>query len=269
MTGRFLGLCIAAGLVLLGGACADDSPRPDDFDLPRSTQSTTSAARPDARPPVVIEHPGTIEGHVRLDGTPPGNRVIRMAMDPRCAEITQGQMVIQAEVLADREGNLANVFAYLEGDLPSLPPSSEPVTIHQRGCIYEPRVAGVQIGQPFIVASRDDLVHNVHTSSRAGNEFNVGQPRAGSSDEFELTGSEVMMRIGCDIHRWMVAYVGVLDHPYFAVSSADGSFQIANIPPGTYTLHTWHEVYGEHTETVEVAPDPVTSVELAYTAEEP
>lgn len=271
MTSRGRRLLATAGACVLAvAACSNDSPAgamPGGSSAGGTAAAAPSGDLPATGAPIIIPNAGTIEGHVRLDGRAPGNTVIRMAMDPKCDELTRGQMVVQAEVVANAEGDLGNVFVYLEGDLPKQPPSPEPVRIEQQDCIYVPRVVGVQIGQTLEITNDDDLNHNVHATSRAGNGFNVGQPRAGAMNRFQPASAEVMMRIGCDVHRWMVGYVGVLDHPYFAVTAEDGTFRIGNLPAGTYTIHTWHERFGERTETIEVAADAVTPVELAYAVE--
>src|SRR5262245_45643352 len=106
---------------------------------------------------------GVIKGHVRLNGKLPGNSVIRMNVDPKCAQLNRGKQVVQEVVKASIEGNLANVFVRLEGTFPKTPPPPTPVTIDQRGCVYTPRVVGVQVGQMLQIKNSDDLLHNVHS----------------------------------------------------------------------------------------------------------
>lgn len=207
---------------------------------------------------------GTITGHVTFAGRPPGNPVIRMGMDPTCADLNRGRMVVQEEALVARDGSVGNVFVRLEGTFPQTPVPSTPVVIDQRACIYGPRVVGVRVGQPLQIRNDDDLLHNVHSSSAGSNSFNVGQPKAGLVFAFTPRTPEVMVKLGCDVHRWMTAFVGVMAHPYFAVSGADGRFTIANVPPGTYTLKTWHEQFGERRATVSVKIGAAVVADIGY-----
>jgi plastocyanin len=208
--------------------------------------------------------PGIIRGHVTFMGTPPGNAVIRMGMDPKCADLNAGKQVLQESALVAADGSVANAFVALDGAFPATPVPSEPVVIDQRGCVYGPRVVGVRVGQPLRIVNDDDLLHNVHASSAGGNSFNVAQPAKGASYEFTPKQDERMVKIGCDIHRWMTAWVGVVSHPYFAVSATDGTFEIANVPPGTYTIRGWHETFGETKQDVIVPPGGTTTVEFTF-----
>ena len=184
---------------------------------------------------------GAIKGHIHLTGKQPGNPIIRMGMDPMCAKINAGKRVIQETVLASADDSLANVFVRLQGSLPPTPVPATPVTIDQRGCVYGPRVVGVRVGQVLQIRNDDELMHNVHSSSARGNSFNVSEPKAGMVQQFRMKDEEIMLRIKCDIHSWMVAFAGVVTNPYFAVSNAAGTFEIDNVPPGTYTVQAWHE----------------------------
>jgi plastocyanin len=222
--------------------------------------------------PAAIQAPargtGIIKGHIRLTGKLPGNPVIRMGMDPKCSQINTGKRVIQETVVASLDGSLANVFVSLQGALPPTPIPTQPVTIDQRGCIYGPRVVGVRVGQTLQIRNDDDLMHNVHSLSAHGNTFNVSEPKAGMVQEFRLKDEEVMLRVKCDIHSWMTAYVGVVTHPYFAVSSTAGTFEIGGIPGGNRSIQAWHERYGPITKTVRVQAGATTTVDFEYTGAE-
>ena len=211
---------------------------------------------------------GTIKGHVRLGGEEPGNPVIRMGKDPMCAAVNRGKQVVQETVLASLDGSLANVFVRLQGNFPATPVPSEPVTIDQRSCVYVPRVIGVRVGQTLQVRNDDEILHNVHSLSVKSNTFNVSEPKAGMVQQFKMKDEEVMLRIKCDIHSWMTTYVGVVPNPYFAVSTKGGTFEIANVPPGTYTIIAWHERYGPVTKMVTVRAGAVAAVDFTYTGKE-
>ena len=211
---------------------------------------------------------GTIQGHVRLGGKHPGNPVIRMRIDPMCAKINAGQRVIQETVAAAKDGSLANVFVTVQGNFPDTAVPAVPVRIDQRSCLFVPRVIGARVGQSLEARNSDDLLHTVHAVSSRGNSFNVSQPKAGMVQRFPLHHEETMLRLTCDLHRWMVAYVGIVSHPYFAVTDSTGVFTIADAPIGTREIRIWHERYGILTKTVQVKAGAATNVDFNYTGNE-
>ena len=207
---------------------------------------------------------GTIKGHIAVAGAPPGNTLIRMGMDPKCAAMNARVRVFQNSVVARADGSLADVFVRLEGSFAPTPVPSEPVIVDQRACVYGPRVVGVRVGQALRVRNDDDVLHNVHSSSARGNTFNVGQPKAGVVFTYTPKTEEVMVKLGCDVHRWMTAFVGVVLHPYFAVSGRDGTFEMGHVPAGTHIIRAWHERLGELTRSVTVRAGGVTTLDMGY-----
>ena len=192
-----------------------------------------------------------------------------MGVDPRCREAAGGDRVLQERVLKDSDGGLRNTFVYLQGTFPRTAVPEAPVTVDQRGCVYAPRVVGVRVGQSLQIRNSDPVAHNVHSSSRVrANEFNVNQPRAGLVHTYKFSREDVMVHLGCDVHNWMNAYVGVLDHPYFDVSSNSGAFLIRDIPSGTYVIQSWHERYGILKKNVTVSAGETRTVEFLYTGNE-
>lgn len=210
---------------------------------------------------------GTIKGHVKLMGKLPGNPIIRMGMDPMCARMNAGKRVIQDTVAATIDGSLANVFVKLDGSFPQTPVPAEPVTLDQRGCIYAPRMIGMRVGQTLQIRNSDELLHNVHGLSAKANGFNVSEPKAGVVQQFTMKDEEIF-RVKCDVHSWMTAWVGIVNHPYFAVSGADGTFTIGNVPAGTYKIQAWHERYGPVTQMIQVRSGATATVEFSYTGTE-
>ena len=217
-----------------------------------------------AETPAPVAKGGVITGHVRVKGPVPGNAVIRMGMDPVCATLNAGKRPVQEVVTATSDGSLANVFVSLQGDFPSSPIPSEAVTIDQRACMYVPRVVGARVGQRIQIRNSDEVLHNVHGQSARDNGFNISQPKAGLVQELHLKTPEVMLRVTCDVHRWMTSFVGVVSHPYFAVSNPAGTFTIDNVPEGTYTVQAWHERFGTTTQTVRVAAGTTSTIDFTY-----
>jgi plastocyanin len=219
-----------------------------------------------AQPPAIAT--GSIKGRVRLTAPAPGNPIIRMGMDPRCAEATRGKRVVQDAVVTSADGGLANAFVHIAGSFPDTPRPTGVVTIDQQSCMFRPRVIGARVGQRIEFRNSDPTLHNVHGLSTASNDFNIGQPVKGQVSSVELKREEVMLHIKCDVHRWMTAYVGVVDHPYFAVSDDQGTFTIPAIPPGHHAIRAWHERYGTLTQSVDVVAGNTAVVEFIYTGSE-
>jgi plastocyanin len=208
---------------------------------------------------------GTVRGRITFTGTEPGNRVIRMGMDPMCAAVNKGKQVVN-EIYAVGDGNtLGNVFVKVEGSFPDTPVPSTPVEIDQRACVYTPRVVGARVGQTLRVKNSDNWLHNVHTDSTKRNGINQSTPQAGMDVKLVLKDEE-MLRVGCDVHRWMTAWVGVVTHPYFAVSeSKGGTYTLANVPAGRRMITAWHEAFGTLTKAVEVKDGQTVTVDFVYT----
>jgi hypothetical protein len=212
---------------------------------------------------------GTIEGHVHLKGQAAPSAIIRMGADPYCAELYRGKRVIEETTVLSSDGGLANVFLSLAGNFPATPVPAETVTLDQQACFYHPRVVGARVGQTLEIRNDDATLHNIHSLSTKGNSFNVSEPAKGMVQKFRLDHEEVMLQIKCDVHRWMTEYVGVVNHPYFAVSAGGGAFRITGVPAGTQTVQAWHEMYGKLTQMVDVKPGSTTTVELTYEQRQP
>jgi plastocyanin len=207
---------------------------------------------------------GTIKGRITFTGKEPGNKVIRMGMDPMCAAANAGKRPVDEVYLVGDNNTLGNVFVKLEGSFPATPVPQQPVEIDQRACFYVPRVIGARVGQVLRIKNTDNLLHNVHSNSTKNNAFNFAEPIKGMQRDVTLKDEE-MLQIGCDVHRWMTAWVGIVSHPYFAVSDANGAFTIANVPPGKRTITAWHESFGAVTKAVEVKAGQTASVNFIYT----
>jgi hypothetical protein len=188
-----------------------------------------------------------ITGKVSLDGKPPEMKDIDMSGVKECAA-QHPDPVQEQTVVADEKGNLANVIVAIkkeEGkDLPGEVPK-EPAVLDQKGCMYEPHVLAMMTGQEFVVKNQDPFLHNVHSLSMINPAFNFGQPTKDDGKKIEPMKAAEYFRVKCDVHPWMSAYVGVFEHPYFAVTKEDGTYDIKTegLPDGEYTLTFWHERY--------------------------
>jgi hypothetical protein len=198
----------------------------------------------------------TVSGRITLQGTPPKAERIKTASDPNCT----GAVFTETFVTGDG-GTLQNVFVYVKDGLGNraFPVPTEPVVLEQKNCTYLPHVLGVMAGQPVELRNGDPTLHNIHALPEANREFNMGQPIQGMKQQHIFSAKEVMVPFRCDVHRWMTAFVGVLDHPFYAVTGKDGSFALKGLPPGTYTLEAVHEKLGRQTQTVTVGPKETKS----------
>lgn len=243
----------AAGLVLaVTAACGGGG-----------TSTAPAAGTPATIDPATT---GTVTGRVTLQGTPPPARVVRVDGDKTCASIVPGaQHTIPAYVVGDG-GGLGNVFVYVKSGLEgrSFPVPPEPVVLDQQKCWYTPRVVGVRVGQAFQVLNSDPLLHNVRAQAEINQPFNQGQPVQGVRFNHTFSTEEVMVPIKCDVHAWMNAWVGVVNHPFFAVTGPDGAFSLPHLPAGTYTVEAWHEAAGTTTGAVTVTPQGTATLALSF-----
>lgn len=209
---------------------------------------------------------GTIAGRVVLAGTPPAAQTIRVDGDKTCATLVPGAARQTERYVVGDGGALANVFVYVKTGLEgrSFPVPSEPVVVDQQRCWYTPRVVGVRVGQPFQVLNSDPLLHNVRAEAAINQPFNQGQPVQGVRYSHTFSTDEVMVALRCDVHAWMNAWVGVMNHPYFAVTGADGAFSLPSLPAGTYTVEAWHEAAGTTTGTVTVSAQGTATLDLTF-----
>jgi hypothetical protein len=193
---------------------------------------------------------GVVRGTVAFIGTPPVMKTIRN--HPCC----QGAppTLLEEHVVVNPNGTLRNVFVYLEGGSLVDGSSLSPALLDQLHCRYVPHTLGVQVGQPLRVRSSDATLHNVHYVPDKNRAGNLAMTQAGHEKQITFEHPE-FIRMKCDVHPWMTAWVGVFDNPFFAVTRDDGAFEIQGIPAGTYRLVAWHEMYGKQEQPVTVSDD--------------
>lgn len=229
-----IGLLLAGPLVLT--ACGGKSGQ--------STPSDTAKQWFRADPGTA----GVIEGRVLFGGRRPAPRRVEMDGDPQCAELHKSPLVDEAVAIGGSPGNetLGNVFVYIKTGLEgkSFEPPADPVVIEQRGCWFGPRVQGIMVGQTLKVINADPLTHNIHPLPEINRDWNQSQAPGDPPLTRRFSQPEVMIRVKCNIHRWMHAWVGAVAHPYFAVTGKDGGFRLEQVPPGSYTIEAWHEELG-------------------------
>jgi len=184
-----------------------------------------------------------ITGKVVLKGTPPPEQTIDMASSPdKICGAAHSTPVTTRHYLVGKDGGLANVLVYVKSGLEgkTFPaPTTEPM-LDQIGCMYEPFVMGVMVNQKLKIKNSDPTMHNVHATPKINKEFNLAQPIKDQVTERTFDKTEVPVRFMCNVHNWMFAYVGVFEHPFFAVTDKDGNFKISGLPNGKYTFQAYH-----------------------------
>jgi hypothetical protein len=257
MNNRYL--CLLALTAFFSGAltgCAKKQENPE-----TSAPAATNAA------PVDAATAGSISGAVMLDGAAPKMKAINMAAEPSCAK-QHFTPATSEDVLTGKDGALENVVVYLKGDFShyKFDTPATPVTITQKGCMYDPHVLVLETGQPLQVVNADPVTHNIHPLPKDNREWNESQPPGASPIEQSFAHEEISIPVKCNIHPWMKAYIAVFSHPYFAVTAKDGSFDLKNVPQGTYTLVAWHELNGTTEQPVTIGAKESKTIHITFKA---
>ncbi|HUQ91464.1 MAG TPA: hypothetical protein VM120_07270 [Bryobacteraceae bacterium] len=228
---------VALAAALMGQACSTRTESPPKVAYTQVDPSTA----------------GVISGKVLVTGKMRPSRKVIMDEDPQCAGLHK------IPVTDEPGAVFIHIKRGLEGKV--FPPPAEPVTIDQRGCWFHPKVIGIQTGQTLKVTNSDPVTHNIHPRAQVNREWNQSQDAGSAPLTRRFARPETMIRVKCNIHGWMRAWIGVTDNPYFAVVQAGGTFEIGNVPPGSYTIEAWQEELGTQEQQVTVAPrgKPVVS----------
>lgn len=247
----FLVVLFASFMVI---SCKDRRPKTgdEDSDTPKKAKYVSKSDE------------GTVSGVVKFDGTAPERKKIDMSQDTACASAPGDKLADDTVIDA---GKLENVFVYVTGgpaDKFDFGIPTEAAVLDQQGCRYMPRVLGLQAGQVLRVINSDKTTHNVHPSPKKNTEWNQVQTQNGAPIEKKFGKAEALIPIKCNQHPWMLAHVGVLDHPFYAVSGKDGSFTIKNLPPGEYTLVAYHETLGEKKQKITVGAKEAKTQDFTF-----
>ena len=258
-------LLTAASLSFLhcGGQKDEDALMEDESS---KTASTATSAAPAAAAPAAAPAAGgaTVTGKVNFEGTAPAMATIKMDADAYC-KAEHKEPVYEQEVVVNPNKTLQWVLVYVkEGVTGNYPPPTEAVTLDQHGCQYRQHIFGIQTGQPLKILNSDGTLHNIHALPKKNAEFNIGQPFKGMETIKKFDTTEVPLRFKCDVHKWMGAYTGVFNHPFFAVTDDQGAFQIKNLPPGNYVIEAWHEKYGAQTQNVTVSGSEGKTLDFTF-----
>lgn len=214
---------------------------------------------------------GSVAGTISFTGASPAKKGISMDADPVCASSNADP---HAEDIVVNGDKIANVLVYIkEGTTGGknisgyqFAPPAQAATLDQKGCHYVPHVLALQVNQTLNVTNSDPTAHNVNVDAKQNEKFNQGQSPGAAPITKQFKRAETVIPVKCNQHPWMRAYVGVLQHPFFAVSDDAGKFEIKGVPPGTYTLVAWHEKYQQGiTQSVTVGAGAPAAADFSFT----
>ncbi len=231
-------ICISSGRIVRAGSPAS------------SASSTTDTA--------------TVRGEVKFEGGVPKATPINMAADPSCAK-QHPTPVLSQDIVADAKGGLQNVVVFIADGLGdrTFDAPSQPAVIQQNGCMYQPHVLAVRANQKLDVVNSDATTHNIHPMPKNNREWNKAQsPHVPIEETFAR--EEIAIPVKCNVHPWMRGYIAVFKHPYFVVTGKDGSFDLSNLPPGTYTVEAWHEKLGTATQKITVGANETKAIDFVF-----
>ncbi len=204
---------------------------------------------------------GSIEGTVRLKGPVPPAKKVPVTID----QYICGKEMDADDLVLSSQNGIQYAVVWLEN-----PPATEraaapatPTAVDQKECVFIPRVVVVPAGGSVDFLNSDRLLHNLHSVSTANPSFNRAQPK-GRTIPVAFAQPEIV-RIDCDLHSWMRGWVVVADHPFYAVSDAEGHFTLAGVPPGRYRLKVWQERLGTVSREIVVGEQPSTRVVVEMT----
>lgn len=204
---------------------------------------------------------GAVAGVINFTGSVPAPSKLDTSSDSNCGEVFLDDVIVN-------DGKLQNVFVYVKSGLPQAAfetPTAE-VTLDQKGCKYVPRVFGIQTCQTLKITNSDPTNHNIHPVPKINREWNESQLAGQGPIIRKFSKQETLIPIKCNQHSWMTAYAGVMAHPFFDVSDADGSFAIKGLPPGEYEIEAWHERYGAKTAKVKVTEKAEVKADFTFEA---
>ncbi len=213
-----------------------------------------------------------IQGKVIFSGKAPLMPVLDMSANPACERLNKAaskEPRRAEEVVVNANGTLRNTFVWIEAGLPKehWSPPAEFARLDQVGCVYEPHVLGLMVGQTLEISNSDTVNHNIHANATVNEAWNVTEPPRAEKRTERFEKQEILFPVTCGVHPWMRGYLAVVSHPFFAVTGEDGSFALKGVPPGTYTVQAVHEKYGKQEMQITIGPSQTKDVDFHYAAE--
>lgn len=276
MQGRHLAsLAALASLALVISGCPDEGKGSSGASTskPASTHatpaSTGTAASTSKASSAEAFGKGVIKGKAKFSGKAPEMKTpTARAKADFCKDKKD---VPYNAVIVSKDGGLKDVFVRIaNGEVKGkYDTPKEHVEIEQKDCMYSPRIQGAMVDQDVDIKNEDGTLHNVHTYKNTESWFNQGQPKGSPAVDKPMPDDPTFVKFACDVHPWMRGFIVVTDHPFYAVSKEDGTFEIDKIPPGHYNVEAWHSHYGLHKGTVDVADDKPATWDVEFKDSDP
>lgn len=207
-----------------------------------------------------VSNGGTVSGVVKTTKKPPEKKAVQISKDP---SVCGKKPIYDESLIIGKKGELANAVVWIDGIASGKKLEPTTAVVDQIGCVYTPHVQAVAVGSAIELRSQDAVLHNVHGFLDEDTVFNIALPNKGSKSKQKAEDAGII-KLKCDAgHVWMSAYVAAFDHPYFAVTGADGSFKIGDVPAGKYKVMVWHETLGQTSGTVDVSAGGTATLELS------
>jgi hypothetical protein len=223
--------------------------------------ASVADASPAYRPVEVVDG-STVSGTVTYKGTVPPRATIAVTKDPEVC----GRQKTAGNLLVGPQKGIQNAVVRLK-DIPAgkALPKPTTVTVSQKGCEYAPRVVLFPAGSRIRIENDDGILHNTNVTAEANESFSIAQPKFRRVAEKRIAEPEMPIRVRCDVHSWMASWWISEEHPYYALTDAAGAFTLTDVPPGDYTLETWHETLGRITQKIAVQPKTPLRVNVEMT----
>ncbi|HEY7428659.1 MAG TPA: carboxypeptidase regulatory-like domain-containing protein [Gemmataceae bacterium] len=259
---RMKSLCLSllASLPMAAGC----NRGPADLAAPNSSDSPEVRKEIETSSVPVPQGKAILAGRVVFEGTPPKARPINFGPEKPCAELHAHAPLFSESLVVNPNGTVKWMLVSIKGKVPGEhKPPAEPVVMDQVGCVFVPHAVAMMAGQEVEFRNSDPFTHNVRVTPKVSAGSNLIFTTK-AVRRVEMGRAELGIPIRCDIHFWMSAYLHVLSHPFFAVTGDDGSFLLNGVPPGTYTLQTWHETLKPQTRTVTVQAGERKTVNFVF-----
>jgi hypothetical protein len=209
---------------------------------------------------VEIDNGGTLRGVITTTAAGTNDQTIEITKD----KVVCHESVPNEGVLVGENGGLAQAVVCLVGVAAGKNPDSMPEPVLSNvGCRYEPHVQAMMVGERLVITNEDPILHNTHARDATEKTvFNFALPIQGQRIKKKIKKPGIL-EAKCDAgHTWMNGYVFVHENPYYAVTDADGGFEIAQVPAGEYTLKVWHPALGETEKKLTIAAGETATVKL-------
>ncbi|HUB06696.1 MAG TPA: carboxypeptidase regulatory-like domain-containing protein [Myxococcales bacterium] len=258
------GAMIALALGAVAACTTQETPAPAAPAKPAAPAAPTAAPAAPATgyTEAAVTNGGTISGKVTLMGAKPKLEPEKRNKDPKVCG-TSGPN--ESLIVGPGEG-VKNAIVAITDIHSGKKLAPMDATLDQTKCSYVPHVQAVPMGSNLVVINSDGVLHNVHASQGAATVFNYAMPIKGQKTPPKKLDKAGLIHLKCDVHGWMNGAIAVEDNPYFAVTGDDGSFTLADVPAGSYTLHVWHERLGEQDQKVTVAAGGKATVDFKLAA---